>query len=365
MTKHTNIKRQPERGITRRDFLRLAGVTAASLAVAACQPKEPALGGSGITTSKPAGVSPQVAIGKINNYDPDELYKVVSELIGKLGGLGDIVKSGDSVAIKVNMTGGVSSGALPGVAPIDSFITHPAVVGALIKQVKAFGAKDVYVVEAAYEWESYTQWGYETMADEVGAKLINLNDFKPYEDFVDAPVGKDNFIYSNFIFNKLLLDVDVFMSISKMKNLYGLVPYRFYTLNKDDAYRSGFHGSEDQTRTRLPRVIIDVNRARPIHFSLVDGIKTSEGGEGPWIQTMAAIEPGILVAGKNAVSTDAVATACMGHDPTANYPDEPFIRCDNHLNLAAAAGLGTNRLEEIEVLGATINEVKQQFNPAR
>ena len=377
MRKQPETKRIPCRGITRRDFLRLAGVTAASLALAACQVQDQQLGGAGGTALKPVLTAAQVAIAKIQDYEQSELDRTVYQLIDQLGGLGDIVKSGDRVAIKVNMTGGVNSGSLPGVSPIESFITHPGVVAALVKQVKIAGANEVYIVEAAYEWESYTQWGYEEMAADVDAALINLNDARPYDDFVDAPVGKDNFIYSNFIFNKLLLDVDVFMSVSKMKNhynagvthtmknLYGLVPYRFYTLNKGDSYRSGFHGAEEQTRSRLPRVIIDLNRARPIHFSLVDGIKASQGGEGPWIQTMSVIEPGLLIAGKNPVSTDAVATACMGHDPTANYPDDPFIRCDNHLNLAYAVGLGTNHLEEIEVLGATIDEVKKQFTPAR
>jgi hypothetical protein len=50
--------------------------------------------------------------------------------------------------------------------------------------------------------------------------------------------------------------------------------------------------------------------------------------------------------------------------PTGNYPDTPYLRCDNHLNLAAAAGLGANRLEKIKVLGVPIDKVKMQFSPA-
>jgi uncharacterized protein (DUF362 family) len=187
----------------------------------------------------------------------------------------------------------------------------------------------------------------------------------------------NSFIYPSFKINKILQDVDVFMSVSKMKNhynagvthtmknLYGLAPLQFYRLNKNDSYRSGFHGSADQIRSRLPRVIIDINRIRPIHFSLIDGIKSAEAGEGPWIETFTPNTPGVLVAGKNPVATDAVATAVMGHDPTANYPTEPFIRCDNHLNLAAAAGMGTNKLDEIEVLGVSIEKAKYKFTPAR
>jgi uncharacterized protein (DUF362 family) len=80
---------------------------------------------------------------------------------------------------------------------------------------------------------------------------------------------------------------------------------------------------------------------------------------------MTPVAPGVLIAGKSALATDAVATAVMGFDPTANFPDAPFLRCDNHLNLAAAAGLGTNRLNEIEVVGASIKDVLYQFTPAK
>jgi uncharacterized protein (DUF362 family) len=79
---------------------------------------------------------------------------------------------------------------------------------------------------------------------------------------------------------------------------------------------------------------------------------------------VTAIQPGVLIAGKNPLATDAVATAVMGHDPTGDYPDSPFVRCDNHLNLAVQAGLGTNRLDEIDVLGMQIKDVMTQFFPA-
>jgi uncharacterized protein (DUF362 family) len=149
-----------------------------------------------------------------------------------------------------------------------------------------------------------------------------------------------------------------------MKNLYGLVPYRYYRLDEDDEYRSGFHGVGKETQSRLPRIIADLNRARPINFCLIDGIKTTQGGEGPWINTLAPIEPGLLVAGKNCVATDTIATALMGHDPIEEYPNAPYLRCDNHLNITAALGLGTNRLNEIEVIGQPIETLKTNFSPA-
>jgi uncharacterized protein (DUF362 family) len=365
------------RKFSRRNFLQLSGAVAAGLLASSCQPNQPALPASGeAPTSAPSTSKFQVGIGQVQTYDRTEIENQLQKLIDQLGGLGDVVKPGDTVAIKPNLTGGVYSGVLQGYAPIESFITHPEVVRALVKQVQAAGAKEVFIVESVYEWESYAQWGYEDIASDLGVKLIDLNDSKPYADFMEKMVGPDSFIYKNFTFNQILNDVDVFMSVSKMKNhylagithtmknLYGLVPYRLYRLNESDKYRSAFHGSESQTRERLPHIIVDLNRARPIHFSLVDGIKTTQGGEGPWVTSLAPIEPGVLIAGKNPVATDSVATAVMGHDPQGDYPKSPFVRCVNHINLAAQAGLGSNRLEDIEVLGKAISEVQTHFVPA-
>jgi uncharacterized protein (DUF362 family) len=424
MRKHQNRSNAKSR-LSRRDFLRLAGSVTTGFLVQACRSrlpdispeKEPTKTAAAPVTPSPVATQPppptatptvtqmptvqvtpspvatqplrptatptalktttaQVAIGQVKTYDRDAIERQLQNVINELGGLGDVVKPGDSVAIKTNLTGGITSGRLPTVGPVESFVTHPEVVRALVKQVQRAGAKAIFIVEAVYEWESYRQWGYEDIANDLKVSLIDLNDTKPYQDFIEATVGADSFVYPSFIFNRILTEVDVFMSVSKMKNhyyagvthtmknLYGLVPCRFYRLNSADTYRTGFHGTEAQTQSRLPRIIVDLNRARPIHFSLIDGIKTTQGGEGPWISTSKPIEPGVLIAGKNCVATDAVATAVMGHDPTGNYPDTPYLRCDNHLNLAAVRGLGANRLEKIKVLGGPIDKVKMQFSPA-
>jgi uncharacterized protein (DUF362 family) len=354
--------------ISRRDFLRLTGLTTAGILLASCESK--------VTEAVSGTKQARVAIGKAKAYERTVIERQLAQMIDQLGGLEDVVKPGDRVAIKVNLTGGLRQAPLPGVAAIDSYVTHPEVVRALVKQVQAAGAKEIFIVEAVYEWASYTEWGYEELAADTGVTLIDLNDTKPYNDFIEVKV-ENNFIYPSFLFNPLLTDVDVYMSVSKMKNHYeqgvthtiknamGLAPLQFYEMKKGDGYRSAIHGPATETRTRLPRTITDLNKARRINFSLIDGIKTAEAGEGPWIATMTPVEPGVLFAGKNPVSTDAVATAAMGYDPTTDYPNDPFIRGDNHMNLAAAAGMGTNHIDEIDVVGATIKEVLYPFTPAR
>jgi hypothetical protein len=80
--------------------------------------------------------------------------------------------------------------------------------------------------------------------------------------------------------------------------------------------------------------------------------------------SFAPVQPGLLVGGKNPVATDAVTTAIMGFDPTAEYPNSPFLHGENHLNLAAGLGLGSNRLDEIAIVGPSIEDVRYEFNPS-
>lgn len=362
----------PYRRISRREFLRAVGVVAAGAALASCQSKATSIVGGGATS----GNKPAVAIAKADSYDPKLVRQQVEKLLDGIGGLEDVLAHGNRVAIKTNLTGGTANAPFPGIPEIESYLTHPEVVRAVGELLKDSGVKDLYIVEAVYEHESWPHYGYEDMAKELGATLIDLNYPEPYKDFVNTAPGEDPLVYDEYIFNPLLTEIDAFVSVSKMKchniagvthtmkNLFGLVPYPSYTLSPTDRYRSAFHGQPNETRKRVPQIIVDLNRARPVNLSLIDGIMTAEGGEGPWIPAMTQIKPGVMFAGKDPVATDAVATAAMGFDPTADYPDAPFVNGENHLNLAAQMGLGTNRLEEVKVVGPSIEDVMVQFEPS-
>lgn len=374
--------RQP--AFTRRQFLHTAGATVAGLLLAGCQPAAStapasATQASGIKSTAPAsatqgsGIKSTVAIAKANSYEPSLVRKQVEAMLDGIGGLSDVLAHGNRVAIKVNLTGGTSSKGLPGILEVDSYLTHPEVVKALIELLRDAGAKDVFIVEAVYEKESWSAYGYESMAKATGATLVDLTESAPYADFTDTAAGSNPNVYDKFKFNPILNEIDAFISVSKMKchntagvthtlkNSFGLVPYRFYTIKDGDRYRSEFHGTADQTRARLPGVIMDLNVARPINLAIVDGIWTTEAGEGPWIPALTPIKPNLLFAGKDPVATDAVATAAMGFDPTADYPNEPFVHANNHLNMAAKMGMGTNVLSDIKVVGAKVDDVKMQF----
>ena len=51
----------------------------------------------------------RVGIARAGSYDPELVRQQVESLFDSLGGLGDVVKPGDKVVIKVNLTGGVKA----------------------------------------------------------------------------------------------------------------------------------------------------------------------------------------------------------------------------------------------------------------
>jgi uncharacterized protein (DUF362 family) len=315
------------------------------------------------------------AIAQASTYDRAVIREAVFSMLDDLGGLDDVVRPGDRVAIKVNLTGGTWSALNLPVLATEYYLTHPEVVRALCEAVSDAGAKTIYLVEGIWDSESWRSTGYDKVASAFDAEMIDLNRKSPYSDFVEVPVGDDGgLIYDSFTLNGLLADVDVFMSVAKMKchsscgvtlsmkNLVGIVPISKYMLHPEDGRRSALHGENGAFRTRLPRVVVDLNRARPIHFALIDGIKTSQAGEGPWVPGFSPVEANVLVGSKNPVAADAVATAIMDFDPEAeSLTETPFTFCENHLQLAADAELGSNCLDDIAIYGAALDDVRTSF----
>jgi uncharacterized protein (DUF362 family) len=361
---------------SRRTLLKLAGTAAGGAVLGGCKPSPVAQAPSPVLTPQYATPLP-VAIARAETYDPELVRAQTEALFDSLGGIGDVVRPGDKVVVKVNLVGGAAGNfPPPGTTAPESYVTHPAVARAMCELLRDAGAREIFVADSVWAWPDFEAWGYPAMLAETGATLIDLNQTDPYDEYATVPVGPDWFIYKSFRFNRLIEEADALISVTKMKchyllgitqsmkNLIGLAPFKFYELKAGDGYRTGMHGRESEIKTRLPRVVMDLNRARPVNLSLIDGIKTVDGSEGPWNGNLHSKSPGILIGGKNPVAADSVAVAAMGFDPAAEYPNPPFLRAENHLNLARQLGLGSNRLEEIEIRGAALDDVKMKFEPA-
>jgi uncharacterized protein (DUF362 family) len=372
--------------MNRRTFVKVMGGTAAGLFAAGCSGRELPITPTTIPApstpapSPPVSPAATVAIVKAANYDRKLVRQQVQAALDAIGGVRDIIPSGASVAMKVNLTGGTWCPLVHGVPRIESYWTHPEVVRALGELLRDAGAKKLYIVEGLFTADSYANAGYEEVAQSLDATLVDLNSPAPYKDYYGASVGDGWLVYDKITLNPVLDNVDAFVSVPKMKchwccgvtvamkNLVGLVPLLLYCRTPAEGGRSalhvGPHGGED-FKPRLPRAIVDLNRARPIHLSLVDGIATMDGGENSYVADITHLQASqVLIAGKNAVATDAVATAVMGFDPTAEYPQQPFLHAENHLNIARSLGLGTNQLDKVEIKGVPLQEVRQEFAPS-
>jgi len=311
----------------------------------------------------------QVAITPANNYERTYIKQKVQYLCETLGGISNVVKSGNKVAIKINLTGGSGSAddeRLHGTSLQESIWTHPEVLRAVGELIIDCGVKgnDIYFVESLWDSASFNDYGYQEVRQSLGAQLVNLNNPAPYSAFIDKAVGEKKFYYSSFKMNQILSDVDVYVSIPKMKQHYnagvthsiknqiGIVPLQHYVQSNRPGYRSALHYDGGDINTHLPRSICDLFLARPVNLAIIDGIKNAEGGEGPWNSTFRTAAYNVLLAGKDAIATDSVASFLMGNDPAApkiQLPDGH--QCDNYLELLHQKGLGTNQLSEIEILG--------------
>jgi uncharacterized protein (DUF362 family) len=352
--------------------------------------------------------APSVAVAKCKSYDAAVLLPTLERMFDQLGGLGRLV-TGKTVAIKINLTGPPSYRL--GYLPLgDTHYTNPLVIAAVVHLMGKAGARRVRLLESPWSSadpveECLLQAGWEPrdiMSAAPNVEFENTNYLGRAKKYSRLSVPSGALIFPAFDLNHSYENCDFFVSLAKlkehgtagitlsMKNCFGITPATIYGTGAGidepsilpkggrDMIHAGHRqpsrsapGEKDPTSPRqdgyrVPRVVVDLVSARPIDLSIVEGIKTMTGAEGPWISKSIGIaNPGVIVAGSNPVSTDAVCMAVMGFDPMADRGTAPFERCDSTLRLAEDAGIGTRDLRRIEVLGTPVNEVVFDFAAKR
>jgi uncharacterized protein (DUF362 family) len=382
---------------TRRDWLR----TTASAVSGAW------LAGSPLLRAAEAPTAP-VALARCKTYASGELLPAMQKMFDQLGGLGRLVK-GKTVAIKINLTGAYTYRL--GYLPLeDTHYTHPHVIATAAQLLSKAGARRIRVLESPWSssepLEEYLLRANWEPRDILGAapnvEFENTNYLGNSKKYSRLTVPFGGYVFPAFDLNHSYQDCDVFVSIAKMKehatagvtlsmkNCFGLTPCTIYGtgagIDEPSATPSGGRNlvhqgnrgpsksapqekdpkSPRQDTWRVPRTVVDLVGARPIHLAIIDGVKTMTGGEGPWVrEDLKAVAPGVLLAGLNPVTTDAVAMSVMGFDPMADRGTPPFERCDSIVKLAEEAGIGTRNLSRIEVIGSTIAQARFDFAAMR
>lgn len=276
----------------------------------------------------------KVKVSLVRARDPFQGVRKVIEILGPQ----DLSIKGSHVLVKPNLC----SPFPPEEAPQ---ITHPDVVGALVRYLKEEGARKVFVGdEPVWGLKSrfcYEKSGVREVVTREGGELVYFDEGKRVTKKV--PQGR---IYESLSLPAILDEVDLLINAPKMKtslnnvvtlcikNLFGLISFRD---------RKRFHRGID-----LSYALIDIAKIVRPHLNVIDGIIASEG-MGAHGGTPRRLD--ILIASRDMVAADIVGTQVMGFNAM-----EPVTN-----QLALKDKLGVENLEQIEVVGEELEAVRTTF----
>jgi uncharacterized protein (DUF362 family) len=264
--------------------------------------------------------------------------RAVEKIFELLGGVNAFIRPGDRVLVKVNAAAPVP----PSVRPE---VTDPEVLGEIVRILREGGASKVIAGDEA-NWhvktrESFKGSGIEEAVLKAGGEVCYFDEEpRVIEDVPDCG------IFDKISIPRVVKEVDRIVNVPKMKTSFiavvtlGIKNHLGYLSFED---RLKFHRMVD-----LAYVLSDILKVIKTDLTIIDGIVAMEG-YGPHAGTAKRMDA--LIAGRDVVATDVVATSIMGIDPY----EPPSTQ------IAMAAGLGRGSLSEIEVVGATVDEVKEYF----
>ena len=293
----------------------------------------------------PTAPTAPVAVARCRTYQ-SELLPALRTVFDQIGGLGRLVK-GKTVAIKLNLNGGPTSRL--GYRPLgDSHWPHPNLVTATMRLMNDAGAHRIRLLESAWSPETvpleehFLEANWDPQFFLSAAQRVefeNTNFLGKGKQYSRLTVPGGGSIYPAYDVNHSYTDCDVFVSITKpkdhstcgitlcMKNLFGITPLTIYGSGAGLPSNGEIPGngrmailhygqrqpalgalpeidpnsSRDDTY-RIPRIVADLNAARPVHLSILDGVTSMAGGQGPYIDC-EFVQPGVIMAGTNVVTS--------------------------------------------------------------
>ena len=263
------------------------------------------------------------------------IRKAVHEAISLIGGIDDLVKPGMKALLN-------PSWVAPPTEPEKGCITQPEVARAVADIIRDMGARVIIAESSAVgvDTEKVIEGsGYRELREK-GYEVIDLK--KAGKAMIPVPGGK---VFQEIESYRLVQEVDVIVSLPKMKThdqtditcsikkLKGLLSDKYKRMMHQEGLFDG---------------VIDLLSAVKPKLAVVDGIYCQEG-LGPIFGK--PVEMDLIIAGKDLVAVDAVCGLIMDFEP------EEVLLTKN----AAERGLGTYRLEEIEILGVLLEKVRRRF----
>ncbi len=245
----------------------------------------------------------KVAIVKCTNYE----QKKVDVAVKKTLELIDFkFKKGAKVLLKPNVVGNFPKSQI-------ATTTNPALIEAVCKILKANNCK-IFIGDSPFTNPevSFKVSGIERVANKYGKKII-------FEQEKLVNIRDSNAkILKNFQIAKIVKDADLIINMPKLKthsltkytgaikNLYGLIPGGL-------KQRTHMKAKGDKN---FSNVLVDIYQNVKPELTIMDGIIAMEG-EGPTSGT--PVKSGLILASKNGIALDIVATKMIGIKPKSVY----------------------------------------------
>ena len=275
--------------IRRRDFLR-SGMLAGGAVLLG-----PRLAGA---FGQQAPVPTDAGIVTISGDDP---AKNVAKLLESFGGIGQFVRSGQSVGLLAN-----SPWKNPG------YFTNPEIVLATAKLCMDAGAKEIVIFKSIPS-------GYWEKSNNYAAYESTVKGFKYGSDRVEMDVPKGKALKKAEMF-RIFNEVDVYISIPVAKhhngvifsgNLKGLMGVSSSKTNRYMHTPDGQYSYDNHEY--LAQCIADLNTLRLPDLCVIDAIEcaTTNGPAGPG----DIVKPNKIIASKDPLASDVYAARLIGFDP--------------------------------------------------
>jgi uncharacterized protein (DUF362 family) len=270
----------------------------------------------------------KTSVAIVKGKQPSKMIERALELIVAK----ELIKPEDKVLIKPNYVDAKH--------PSTGITTDSRVVESLIEFVRSLGVKEIIVGEGGSgdTERAFDVVGIRDVTARQKVKLVNLNQdlmirVRVPQAFLLHEVGiAETALNSTCIINVPKLKVHHMALVTLcMKNLMGLI-----------LPKSVMHNQINEKIADLAALVKD-----RVKINVVDGIVGAEMNE----EYGSPVKMNLLIAGRDMVAVDSVATAVMGIDP----------RRVKYLRLAGERGIGVSNLKEIEVLGENIEAVERKF----
>jgi len=315
----------------RRDFLKRAAALGAILAV------DMKLAGEAFAKKEPVVAKGTVAgaSGELVAVMGGEPEVMLQRMLAEMGGISKFVKNGDRVVLKPNIGWNRT--------PEQAANTNPQLVGEMVKQCLAAGAKEVLVFDhTCSDWQkAYAMSGIEDAVTNAGGKMVPGND-KSYYVAVDLPKGVK--ITSTTI-HKILMDCDVWFNIPVLKHHSGA---------KMTAAMKNYMGivwdRQILHKTDLQQGIADINSwSKKPALHIVDAYRVvkANGPQGTTPDDVVTLKA--LFASADPIAVDTASGKFFNQV-------RPDITLDDisHIGKGQALGLGTMNLDAVNVKRITI-----------